>query len=142
MLYDIVLIVHIAAWTSWMAGLFYLPRLFVYHAERAAHGSEMAATFGVMQQKLYRLIMSPAMMAAWVTGLFLAWSGGWFSSGWVHAKILLVIGLTVFHVFCKRWMLSLAAGDSDKTGRFFRIANEVPTLIFLVIVALAILKPF
>lgn len=135
-------IVHILAWTSWMAGLFYLPRLFVYHAERATAGGEMAETFGVMQHKLLRFIMNPAMIVTWITGLWLAYSVYGFQGGWLHAKITLVVAMTVFHMFCARWRKELAAGTSTKSGRYFRIANEVPTVIFVLVVILAILKPF
>ncbi|MEO1503234.1 MAG: protoporphyrinogen oxidase HemJ [Pseudomonadota bacterium] len=141
-MYDWILVLHIAAWTSWMAGLFYLPRLFVYHAERAGSNAEMAETFSTMQFKLLRLIMLPAMIVTWATGLYLAIDGGWFSDGWMHAKITLVVAMSAFHGVCMRWHRALAAGTNDKTGRYFRIANEVPTVIFLLIVILAILKPF
>jgi putative membrane protein len=142
-MYDWLLVLHIAAWTSWMAGLFYLPRLFVYHAERAAGQPAMAETFGVMQHKLLKLIMNPAMIVTWATGVILAL--GWWdlaSSGWLHAKLVLVLAMSAFHGACAKWRKELAAGSSARTGRFFRIANEVPTLLFLAIVALAIVKPF
>lgn len=141
-MYQFVLILHILAWTSWMAGLFYLPRLFVYHTERAPVGSEMAATFEVMQLKLLRLIMNPAMIVTWATGLWLAYSGDWFASGWLYAKIALIAAMSAFHGFCARWRKELAAGGRAHSGRFFRIANEAPTVIFALTVILVILKPF
>ncbi|MEO1331165.1 MAG: protoporphyrinogen oxidase HemJ [Pseudomonadota bacterium] len=141
-MYDWILVLHIAAWTSWMAGLFYLPRLFVYHAERGGSNAEMAETFAVMQLKLMRLIMNPAMIVTWATGLWLAYDGFGFQGGWLHAKITLVLGMSAFHGMCAKWRKDLAAGTSEKSGRFFRIANEVPTVIFLLIVILAIVKPF
>lgn len=142
-MYDWILVLHIAAWTSWMAGLFYLPRLFVYHAERAVGRPEMAETFNVMQHKLLRLIMTPAMAVTWITGLALAL--GWWdlaSSGWLHAKIALVVAMSAFHGYCVRWKKAFEAGENAHAGRYFRIANEVPTVLFLLIVILAILKPF
>ena len=141
-MYDWILVLHIAAWASWMAGLFYLPRLFVYHEERAGQNREMAETFAVMQLKLMRLIMNPAMIVTWVTGLYLAYDGFGFQGGWLHAKITLVLAMSAFHGMCSKWRKELAAGVSTKSGRFFRIANEAPTVLFLLIVILAILKPF
>lgn len=150
-MYEWLKILHILAWTSWMAGLFYLPRLFVYHVERAAPGSEMAATFAVMQEKLLRFIMNPAMIVTWITGLILGFGGpnldfaggGWFGAGgWLHLKLLLILAMSAFHGFCAKWRKELAAGNSTKSGRFFRIANEVPTVIFIIVVILVILKPF
>ena len=115
-LYDWILVLHIAAWTSWMAGLFYLPRLFVYHAESAAPGTPASETFKVMERKLLRLIMTPAMLVAWASGLYLAVAGGWFSSGWMHAKLLLVVAMSAFHGFCVRWMKTFAADANEKVG--------------------------
>lgn len=148
-LYDWILVLHIAAWTSWMAGLFYLPRLFVYHAERGGQSPEMAETFTVMQTKLMRLIMNPAMIVTWITGLTLSLGPGfelssswWVGAGWLHAKFVLILAMSAFHGMCAKWRRELAEGTSERSGRFFRIANEVPTVIFLLIVVLAILKPF
>ena len=141
-IYGWFVVLHIASWTSWMAGLFYLPRLFVYHAETAPPGTPASETFKVMQKKLMRLIMTPAMLATWATGLYLAWEGGWFSDGWLHAKLTLVIGMSAFHGFCVRWMKTFAADANEKSGRYFRLMNEVPTVVFLLIVVMAVLKPF
>ncbi|MCI4661157.1 MAG: protoporphyrinogen oxidase HemJ [Neomegalonema sp.] len=141
-MYEWIKILHIAAWTSWMAGLFYLPRLFVYHTERARDDRNMAQTFEVMELKLLRFIMTPAMIVTWASGLFLAWMIVDFSTDiWFHVKLLLVIIMSGFHGFCGRWRKQLAAGDFSRSGRYFRIANEVPTLIFLAIVIMVILKP-
>ena len=142
MLYEWIKILHIAAWTSWMAGLFYLPRIFVYHAETAAPGTPQSQTFKTMERKLLKLIMTPAMIVAWITGLYLAWDLGAFTDGWLHAKIALVLGMSGFHGFCANRVRAFAEDRNDKTGRYYRFANEVPTLVFLVIVALVILKPF
>lgn len=144
-MYELTKALHIMAWTSWMAGLFYLPRLFVYHAERANAGGEMAETFKVMERKLLKLIMTPAMIVTWVTGLWLAFGVGvidWSSDGWMHAKLLLVVLMTGFHHMLQKWLRVFAADANTRTGRFYRMMNEVPTLIFVVIVILAILRPF
>ncbi len=148
-LYDWVLVLHIAAWTSWMAGLFYLPRLFVYHAERAAERPEMAETFSVMQTKLLRLIMNPAMIVTWISGLALSFGPGfsldgswWIGAGWLHAKLVLVLAMSAFHGFCAKWRREFAEGKSVRSGRYYRIANEIPTVLFLLIVILVIIKPF
>ena len=94
---------HIMAVIAWMAGLFYLPRLFIYHHEKPV-GSESSETFKVMEIRLYRFIMNPAMMMAWAFGLFIAWQGGWFSSGWMHVKLLAVMLMTAAHVYFGRAM--------------------------------------
>lgn len=140
--YDWILVAHIAAWTSWMAGLFYLPRLYVYHAETAAPGTPASETFKVMERKLLRLIMTPAMLVTWATGLALmivaeAWTDGWF-----HAKLTLVLAMSAFHGICVKWMRGFADDANAKTGRYFRIANEVPTVLFLIIIVLVVVKPF
>lgn len=135
-------VLHIAAWASWMAGMFYLPRLFVYHAETAPPGTPASHTFKVMEQKLLRLIMTPAMIVAWATGLYLAWALGFYADGWLHAKLALVIALSGFHGFCALRVRAFAEDRNDKTGRYYRIANEVPTILFLGVVILVIIKPF
>lgn len=143
-MYETVKIIHILAWTSWMAGLFYLPRIFVYHAESATPGDATSATFNVMQRKLFRLIMSPAMMVTWVTGLILAamlWSGV-ASEPWFWIKVASVVAMTAFHVACGRWMRVFETGGNTHPGRFFRMMNEVPTVIFVIIVIMVIARPF
>ncbi len=133
---------HVVAMVSWMAGLFYLPRLFVYHAERAAVGSELDQTFQVMEDKLLRLIMRPAMIATWVLGVVLVLSGGWWSSGWLWVKVAGVAALSAFHGWCVARQHDFALGRNSRTGRTFRIANEVPTVLLLIIVVMVIVKPF
>ena len=133
---------HVVAMVAWMAGLFYLPRLFVYHAERAAPGSDLDQTFRVMEDKLLRLIMRPAMIATWILGLVLVVSGGWWTSGWLWVKLAGVVALTGFHEWCRARTRDFAVGGNTRTGRTFRIANEVPTLLLLVIVVMVIVKPF
>jgi protoporphyrinogen IX oxidase len=144
-LYETTKILHILAWTSWMAGLFYLPRIYVYHAERANAGGETAEVFKVMERKLLRYIMTPAMIVTWITGLWLAFGVGvidWASDFWMHAKLALVLAMTGFHHVLQRWLRDFAANRNTRSGRTYRIANEIPTLIFVVIVILVIARPF
>jgi len=133
---------HIIAMVAWMAGIFYLPRLYVYHVG-AAVGSEMSETFKLMERRLLRAIINPAMIATWVIGLILMFGYlDWRSAGWMHAKLTLVILLTIFHVMLARWRKDFEADRNSRTERFYRIANEVPTLLLVLIVILAIVKPF
>ena len=132
---------HVIAIISWMAGLLYLPRLFVYHSQ-AITGSELSETFKVMERRLFRFIMTPAMTVAWLTGLCLVWLGGYLGDGWLHAKLALVIGLTVSHVHLGRLSNRFAVDKNMKSQKYFRIINEVPTLIMAGVVILVIVKPF
>jgi putative membrane protein len=132
---------HVIAIIAWMAGLLYLPRLFVYHADVAA-GSDQARTFEIMERRLLRGIMNPAMIVVWVTGPVLAFWGEWYKVGWLHAKIALVIGLTGAHMYFSRRRRLLAERRDAKTSRFYRALNEVPTLLMIGIVILVIVKPF
>lgn len=133
---------HIIAMVAWMAGIFYLPRLYVYHVG-APVGSEMSETFKLMERRLLRVIINPAMIATWVIGLILMFGYlDWRSAGWMHAKLTLVILLTIFHVMLARWRKDFEADRNSRTERFYRIANEVPTLLLILIVILAIVKPF
>ncbi len=130
---------HIVAMISWMVGLFYLPRLFVYHAETTS--AEVRETLAVMQHKLMKVIMTPAMLVTWVSGIALIAAIG--AGGlWIVLKIACVLALTAFHGICGRWRKELAAGTSTREGRFFRLMNEVPTVLLVVIVGLVIFKPF
>jgi len=140
-LYSWLKVLHIVAVISWMVGLFYLPRLFVYHADAASTG-EPAATFVVMEQRLVKVIMNPAMMVSWVVGLWLAWSGFAFLGVWLWVKIAAVIGLTVFHVFLSRAARRFAAGKNTMTARQWRMANEIPTVLMILVVIMVIIKPF
>jgi len=130
---------HIVALISWMVGLFYLPRLFVYHAE--ATSAEVRETLSVMQAKLMKVIMTPAMLVTWVSGIALIASIG-ISGLWIVAKIACVFALTAFHGICGKWRKELAAGTSTREGKFFRMMNEVPTVLLIVIVGLVVFKPF
>ena len=140
-LYGWIKVLHVVAVISWMVGLFYLPRLFVYHADAALSG-ETAATFLVMEERLVKVIMNPAMMVSWAAGLWLAWSGFGFSGTWLWIKIAAVIGLTVFHVFLSRAARRFAAGKNTMTARQWRMANEIPTVLMILVVIMVIIKPF
>jgi protoporphyrinogen IX oxidase len=140
-LYGWLKVLHVVAVISWMVGLFYLPRLFVYHADAASDG-EPSATFVVMEQRLVKVIMNPAMMVSWAAGLWLAWSGFGFSGAWLWIKIAAVIGLTVFHVFLSRSARKFAAGENTMTARQWRMANEIPTVLMIIAVIMVIIKPF
>ena len=141
MLIQWLLVLHLLSLIAWMAAMLYLPRLFVYHAECGLH-SPQAETFKVMERRLLRGIANPAMIATWVFGILLAWQTGLYTAQWLHAKILLVLILSAFHGICVRWMRALATGTSTKSPRFFRIANEVPTVLLILIVILVVIKPF
>ena len=137
---------HIIAVIAWMAGMLYLPRLFVYHCA-AEKGSIQSETFKLMERRLLRAIINPAMIATWVFGLSLAWLGpnsrfGWFDAGWLDAKIVLVLLLSAVHGLFARWVKDFAADDNRHSQQFYRIINEVPTAIMILIVLLVVLKPF
>lgn len=143
--YDWLLAMHVLSMIAWMAGLFYLPRLYVYHAERAAVGSELSETFKVMEVKLYRFIMRPAMISTWLFGLLMLLANGWgwlAASPWMHAKIVLVLGMTGFHHWCGLAMKRFDRDENARPGRHYRLMNEVPTLLLIGIVVLVIVKPF
>lgn len=132
---------HVIAVISWMAGLLYLPRLFVYHTE-VAPNSETSEKFKVMERRLLKAIMTPAAIVAWGLGLWLAISGGLFQAGWFHVKLTLVILMTISHYMMVRWKNDFAADRNTRPQKFFRMMNEVPTLLMVVIVLLVIVKPF
>lgn len=135
---------HIMAVISWMAGLFYLPRLFVYHAEKAEPGSELSETFKIMELKLLRVIMNPAMIATWVFGLMLLGTPGivdW-SEVWIWLKLILVTGMTWFHHALGLWRKEFLADANTRSGRTYRMWNEFPTLLMFGIVILVVVRPF
>ncbi|MBS3649768.1 protoporphyrinogen oxidase HemJ [Pseudaminobacter sp. 19-2017] len=132
---------HVIAVISWMAGMLYLPRLFVYHAD-AERGSVQSETFKVMERRLYRAIINPAMIATWVLGLWLAWTGFGFSGGWLHAKIAAVLILSGVHGYLGGALRKFAEDRNDKPARHFRIVNEIPTVLMIFIVIMVIVKPF
>ena len=132
---------HVIAIIAWMAGMLYLPRLFIYHCA-AEPASQQSETFKVMEQRLLAAIINPAMVMAWSLGLWLAWDGGWYASPWFHAKFALVIALSAMHGFYVRWVADFAADANRHDQKFYRIVNEVPTLLMIGIVVLVIVKPF
>ena len=134
---------HIIAIIAWMAGLLYLPRLFVYHA-MSKPGSEQSETFKVMERRLLRYITTPAMVASWVLGLMLAFSGAldWSRDGWFHAKLILVLALSAYHGLLAVWTKDFALDRNTRSARFYRIANEIPTILMILIVILAVVRPF
>jgi putative membrane protein len=145
-MYEWIKAFHIIAVIAWMAGMLYLPRLFVYHCA-AEPGSVQSETFKVMERRLLRGIINPAMVATWVFGLWLAWLGpdsryGWFNTGWLQAKLVLVLALSAAHGLLARWRKDFAADRNRHSQRFYRIINEVPTILMIGIVLLAVLKPF
>ena len=138
---------HVVAMVAWMAGLFYLPRLFVYHVEGlnrqgVAPGSDMDLLFQRQERLLLRAIMNPAMIATWVLGLLLIVLGGWWSEVWLWVKLAGVLGLTAFHGWLAARRRDFVEGRNSRTGRSYRIMNEVPTLLLVLIVAMVIVKPF
>jgi protoporphyrinogen IX oxidase len=134
-------VLHILAIISWMAGMLYLPRLFVYHAE-APQGSPQARTFVVMERRLMRIVMLPALLLAWATGLMLAVQADVLHAGWFHAKFALAIVLSALHGYFARLRKGLAEARNRHSPRFFRIINEAPTVLMAGIVILVVLKPF
>ena len=141
MLYLWLKALHIISLIAWMAALLYLPRLFVYHTGVAA-GSEASETFKVMERRLLKAIMTPAMIATWVFGLWLAYEGHLFTAPWLHAKIALVVGLSGIHGMMAKWVREFAQDRNTRSTRFYRIANEGPTILMVLIVLLVVLKPF
>ncbi|MEE8633655.1 MAG: protoporphyrinogen oxidase HemJ [Methyloceanibacter sp.] len=143
MLFAYIKAFHIIAVIAWMAGLLYLPRLFVYHSS-CKIGSEQSETFKVMEWRLLRFITTPAMLATWIFGLILAFSPlvNWSQDGWLYAKLVLVVILTGFSGLLAKWTKDFAADCNTRPPRFYRIANEVPTVLMIVIVILAVVRPF
>jgi putative membrane protein len=132
---------HIMTVVAWFAGLFYLPRLFVYHAD-APVGSQLSETFKVMEQRLLTAIMTPAMALVWISGLTLAWWTGYYTDHWLQAKFALVFFLSGYQGALSRWTKDFAADRNTRSAKFYRVANEVPTAFLIAIVLLVVLKPF
>jgi putative membrane protein len=124
-----------------MAGMLYLPRLFVYHSD-APKGSIQSETFKIMERRLLKAIINPAMAVTWVLGLYLVWDGGWYTSGWMHAKFALVLVMSGLHGVYVRRLKEFAADKNTKPAKYYRILNEVPTVLMIGIVILVIVKPF
>lgn len=132
---------HLIAVIAWMSGMFYLPRLFVYHCETVP-GAVDYQRFCVMERRLLKAIMSPALVIVWVLGLTLAWQGGWFQAGWLHLKMFLALGLSAAHGANIRFAGDFAKAQNQRSARFFRLWNEVPTVFLIAIVILVVVKPF
>ena len=132
---------HVIAVTAWFAGLFYLPRLFVYHAD-APKGSQLSETLKVMERRLYNVIMQPAMGAVWITGPLLAYLMGAVAEPWLHAKLVLVVILSGFQGALGGWVRAFAEDRNTHPAKFYRVVNELPTLLLVGIVLLVVLKPF
>ena len=142
-LYPWIKALHIISVVAWMAGLLYLPRLFVYHAG-ARPGSEASEIFKVMERRLLRGIMNPAMIATYSFGILLAATPGvvdW-ARGWIYMKLVAVAALTLLHHYLGLWRKDFAADANRRTTRFYRVANEVPTVLLLLIVIMVVVKPF
>jgi putative membrane protein len=135
---------HIIAVIAWMAGMLYLPRLFVDHCA-AAPGSVQSETFKVMEGRLLRLIINPAMIATWLLGLTLIWLMGWDAfraAHWLHAKLVLVLAMSALHGLLARWVKQFGRDANPHSAKFYRIINEIPTVLLIAIVILAVVKPF
>ena len=139
--YNWVKAVHVIAVISWMAGLLYLPRLFVYHTQ-AQIGSNQSETFKIMERRLLRAIMTPAAIVSWILGLWMFYSLDAWDQPWVHAKLTMVFLLTVSHIFMMKWRKWFADDKNEKPEVFYRVANEVPTILMIAIVIFVIVKPF
>ncbi|MDR7035489.1 MULTISPECIES: protoporphyrinogen oxidase HemJ [Methylobacterium] len=141
MLYAWIKAGHVIALIAWMAAMLYLPRLFVYHASLPPGSGAQSETFKVMERRLLKAIMTPAMIATWILGLSLAWMSGFYASGWLQAKFALVLMMSGMHGWFARMVRDFAADRNRRAPRFYRIVNEVPTLLMIVIVILAVVKP-
>ena len=132
---------HIIAVITWMAGMLYLPRLFVYHCETPP-GTEGSERFKVMERRLLKGIVNPSMIAVWILGLTLAWVSGMHDQTWLQLKFMLVIALSGIHGFLVRCWRDFANDRNTRSARFYRIINEVPAALMVLIVILAVVKPF
>ena len=130
--------IHIISVISWMAGLLYLPRLFVYHADPKIT-EKTYSTFKIMEKRLYNIICNIAAILTWASGLLLIAYVG--VQQWIILKVIFVIGLTVYHLFCGKWILNFANNKNIHSAKFFRFINEVPFLILIFIVILVVIKP-
>lgn len=132
---------HVVSIIAWMAGMLYLPRLFVYHCS-AAVGSIQSETFKIMERRLLRAIMTPAMVVAWLTGLYLVWTSGYYMAGWFHLKLLMVLVLSGLHGKMSAVVRTFAEDRNDKRDTYYRVLNEIPTLAMIIIVVAVVVKPF
>jgi putative membrane protein len=132
---------HVVAIIAWMAGMLYLPRLFVYHSQ-VPSDSPQSATFKLMERRLLKAIINPAMTVVWILGLWLAWDAGLFRQGWLHAKLVLVIAMSGLHGHFSAAVRAFAEDRNIRSARYWRIMNEVPTVLMIGIVILVVVKPF
>ncbi|MEP3431684.1 MAG: protoporphyrinogen oxidase HemJ [Roseibium sp.] len=133
--------VHVMSVIAWMAGLFYLPRLFVYHVD-AEVGSVQSETFKIMERRLFKAIMRPAMISTWIFGLWTAYELDAWTDGWFHAKLLLVFLMSGYNDYLGKFLKAFASDKNIKSAKFFRILNEVPTVLMVGIVIMVVVKPF
>ena len=139
MIFNIIKTLHIISVISWMAGLLYLPRIFVYHADPEIT-KDTSSTFTVMEKKLYRFIMTPAAILTWLTGILMI---HYFEfQNWLILKILFVLGLSIFHLYCGKWLKLFAYDKNPHSVKFFRIRNEIPTILMIFIVIFVVFKPY
>lgn len=141
--YEWIRALHIISIIAWMAGMLYLPRLFVYHAG-ATVGSELSETLKIMERRLLRIIINPAMIASWIFGglmLYARWDF-FMGEGWMHVKLLMVVLMTGVHHAYIKYVKLFAADKNTKSAKYFRILNEVPTILMIVIVVMAVAEPF
>ncbi len=138
MTFNVLKIIHILSVISWMAGLLYLPRLFVYHADPKIT-EETYSTFKIMEKRLYNIICNIAAILTWASGLLLLSYVG--VQQWIILKVIFVIGLTVYHLFCGKWILNFANHKNTHSAKFFRFINEVPFLILIFIIILVVIQP-
>ena len=138
MIFNIIKVIHIVSVISWMAGLLYLPRLFVYHANSKII-DETSNTFKIMERRLYWYICSPAAYASWISGLILTYYTG--LEMWIMLKILFVFALTIYHFVCARWLANFASNNNSHSEKFYRFANEIPTLLLIIIIILVVFRP-
>ena len=139
MLFNILKTVHIFSVIAWMAGLLYLPRIFVYHADEDIK-NETSETFKIMEKKLFNIIMMPAFIVTWISGLSMVHYIGF--DIWLILKIFFVVLLTIYHFICRKWLLDFANDNNKIKSKFFRITNEIPAFILILIIILVVFKPF
>ena len=133
---------HVISLIAWMAGMFYLPRLFAYHAE-SEKGSDKSETFKVMERRLLRIIINPAMIATFLFGgLMIAANPAIMQGGWIHVKLSLVVLMTVCHGLFARWRKTFLRDENTRPAKFYKIWNEIPTVLMIAIIILAVMKPF
>ena len=139
MVFNILKTIHIFSVIAWMAGLLYLPRIFVYHADEDIK-KETSETFKIMEKKLFNIIMMPAFIVTWISGLSMVYYIG--LDTWLFMKIFFVILLTIYHFICRKWLLDFANDNNKIKSKFFRITNEIPAFILILIIILVVFKPF